>query len=70
MKRVTVDREICKECEYCMTFCPKNTILAKSSTVNKKGYYAVEAVDLKDCIACGICATVCPEGAIMVEKDV
>ncbi len=53
-----------------MHFCPKKTILKKSETVNKMGYYAVEAVDMTDCVACGICATVCPEGAIMVEKDV
>ncbi|MCI8342301.1 MAG: 4Fe-4S binding protein [Firmicutes bacterium] len=70
MNRVTVNREMCKECEYCLTFCPKKTILAKSSTVNKKGYYAVEAVNMADCIACGICATMCPEGAITVEKNV
>ena len=70
MNRVTVNREMCKECEYCLRFCPKKTILAKRDTVNKKGYYAVEAVKEEDCIACGICANVCPEGAIMVEKDV
>jgi 2-oxoglutarate ferredoxin oxidoreductase subunit delta len=53
-----------------MTFCPKKTILAKSKSLNKMGYYAIEAQNMEDCIACGICATVCPEGAIMVEKDV
>ena len=70
MNRVTVNREMCKECEYCLHFCPKKTILKKSETVNKMGYYAVEAVDVTDCIACAICATVCPEGAITVEKNV
>lgn len=70
VNRVTVDREMCKECEYCLNFCPKKTILAKSHTVNKKGYFAVEAVHNENCIACGICATVCPEGAITVEKDI
>ena len=70
MNRVTVNREMCKECEYCITFCPKKTILAKSKSLNKMGYYAIEAQNMKDCIACGICAAVCPEGSIMVEKDI
>ncbi|MCI1930335.1 MAG: 4Fe-4S binding protein [Clostridia bacterium] len=70
MNRVTVDREMCKECEYCLHFCPKGTILKKSTTVNKMGYYPAEAVDMTDCIACGICASVCPEGAITVEKNI
>ena len=63
MNRVTVNREMCKECEYCMTFCPKKTILVKSKNL-------IEAQNMKDCIACGICAAVCPEGSIMVEKDI
>lgn len=70
MNRITINEEICKECEYCITFCPKKTILKKKDTLNKKGYYPAIAVNLEDCIACGICATVCPEAAIKVEKDV
>ena len=70
MNRVTINQEMCKECEYCMTFCPKKTILVKSENLNKMGYYAVQAKNIQHCIACGICASVCPEGAIMVEKNV
>lgn len=70
MNLVIVDREMCKECEYCITFCPKKTILGKSETLNKMGYYSIKVKDLTDCIGCGICATVCPEAAITVEKNV
>lgn len=68
MNRVTINEEMCKECEYCIQFCPKKTILTKKKEVNKKGYHSVIAEDLKDCIACGICGIICPEGAITVEK--
>ena len=36
MNRVTVDREMCKECEYCMTFCPKKLSLQKALQLIKK----------------------------------
>lgn len=70
MNRVSIDREMCKECDYCFNFCPKKTIFQKSKISNKKGYFPIEAVKFDDCIACGICAIVCPEGAITVEKDI
>lgn len=70
MNKVTINEEICKECGYCIHFCPKKTILTKKDAVNKKGYYPITATGIVDCIACGICATVCPEGAIRVEKGV
>ena len=68
MNRVTINAEICKECEYCMHFCPKKIVLGKAAHVNKKGYYPAMVVDISACVACGTCATCCPEAAITVEK--
>ena len=70
MNRVEINVEICKECEYCMHFCPKKDVLAKSADLNKKGYYPAVAVNLASCVACGTCATCCPEAAITVFRDV
>ncbi|MCI8910648.1 MAG: ferredoxin family protein [Oscillibacter sp.] len=61
-----IDFERCKECGYCIKFCPKG-VLSKGSHVNKKGYYPPVAGE--GCIACGTCARVCPDTAISVYKD-
>lgn len=69
MNAVNINFELCKECEYCIEFCPRKTVLKKGDHLNKKGYYP-PIVTIDDCIACGICARVCPEAAIEVTKDV
>ncbi len=70
MNSVKINFELCKECEYCINFCPKQTVLKKGERLNKKGYYPPEVVDIESCTACGTCARVCPEAAIEVYKDV
>ena len=70
MHRVIINAEICKECEYCINFCPKKVVLKKSLHLNKKGYYPAEVADIDQCVACGTCAICCPEAAISVERDV
>ena len=66
MNQVVIDFDRCKECGYCIKFCPKN-VLAKGDKVNKKGYYP--PVIGEGCIACGTCAKVCPDTAISVYKE-
>lgn len=67
MKQVVIDFERCKECGYCIQFCPKG-VLEKGDKLNKKGYYPPALQD--GCISCGTCALVCPDAAISVYKDV
>ena len=38
MNLVKIDFDRCKECGYCIKFCPKG-VLSKGTKVNKKGYY-------------------------------
>ena len=66
MNIVKIDFERCKECGYCIRFCPKG-VLSKGTKVNKKSYYPPVAGD--GCIACGTCARVCPDTAISVYKE-
>ena len=66
VEKVIIDFDRCKECGYCIKFCPKK-VLAKGDKVNKKGYYP--PVIGEGCISCGTCARVCPDTAISVYKE-
>lgn len=67
MAEVTIRKESCKSCEYCVKFCNKS-VLAIGSEVNSKGYPYVIAQKPEACIGCALCAHICPEAAIEVYK--
>ena len=68
MNQVTIDFDRCKECLYCVSFCPKK-VLAAGDKINRQGYYTPVTAAPEACIACAVCARVCPEGAITVLRD-
>ena len=69
MNMLKIDFDRCKECHYCVKYCPKK-ILVNGDKINKQGYYIPIVTDMEECIGCGTCGRVCPEGAIEVVKDI
>jgi len=72
--RVTVIRERCKGCGYCVAFCPMR-VLEMSSEFNEKGYHFPQVVNAGDCTGCDLCGMYCPDFAISgarvpVEPDI
>ena len=63
--QVNVIAERCKECGFCIEFCPKH-ILHKSTEINSRGYHPVAVDDNRKCTGCNICSMVCPDFAIYV----
>jgi 2-oxoglutarate ferredoxin oxidoreductase subunit delta len=63
--RVHVIAERCKECNFCITYCPAD-VLVYSEDTNAKGYRYPEVADGKEsaCVLCRFCDMICPELAI------
>ena len=64
-KDVAIVAERCKECGFCIEFCPKQ-VLHKSDEINSKGYHSVYVSDITQCTKCDICGMICPDFAISV----
>ena len=65
--KVLFQRDKCKGCELCVSFCPKK-ILALDSAVNTKGYHPACIVRQEDCIGCASCAQMCPDCCISIYE--
>ena len=61
--RVTIYRELCKGCGFCIEFCPAD-VLGFSDTFNAKGYHPPSAVKPESCTGCDLCGIYCPDFAI------
>lgn len=63
--RVHVIVERCKQCDFCITYCP-TAVLAYSEDTNAKGYHYPIVAPGKEtaCISCRFCDLICPELAI------
>lgn len=64
---IVISSELCKGCELCMSFCPKN-VISQSNKLNAAGYQWAVFNDNGECTGCAICALVCPEVAIEVFR--
>lgn len=60
-----VNSDRCKECLYCVKYCPKDAI-KKSGKFNKGGYEYME-VNMDKCVLCGTCYTVCPDNVFAIK---
>jgi 2-oxoglutarate ferredoxin oxidoreductase subunit delta len=61
--KVHIIDDRCKECGFCIEFCPKK-VLEKSTKFNAKGYHPPIVKDEDACVSCGLCEIICPDFAI------
>ncbi|MEO0020750.1 MAG: 4Fe-4S dicluster domain-containing protein [candidate division WOR-3 bacterium] len=66
--KVTIEKNRCKGCELCVTYCPKQ-VLAMSKEINDKGYFYAQVVNQDACIACRFCGMMCPDTAIEIAVE-
>ena len=64
---IEIDRELCKGCQLCISFCPRD-VIAQSNKLNSSGYLPAQFKEDSECTGCAACALVCPEVAIEVYR--
>jgi 2-oxoglutarate ferredoxin oxidoreductase subunit delta len=67
--RVHVISERCKECNFCIHYCPTD-VLEYSKDINPKGYHFPIVAKGKEssCVHCKFCDLICPELAIYTTE--
>jgi len=67
--RVHVIAERCKECNFCINYCPTD-VLVYSEDINAKGYHYPIVAEGKEseCVHCRFCDLICPELAIFTTE--
>jgi 2-oxoglutarate ferredoxin oxidoreductase subunit delta len=63
---VYIDREICKGCQLCIYYCPKD-VFEVGEEINDKGFVIPKVTHGDHCIKCKLCEINCPDLAILVE---
>jgi len=64
---IEIFEKLCKGCELCISFCPKD-VISLSDRLNASGYLPAAFNDNGECTGCAVCAIVCPEVAIEVYR--
>ncbi|HAV43661.1 TPA: hypothetical protein DCX15_06610 [bacterium] len=68
MNKITIDKERCKGCGFCVSVCPVN-LLEIGKELNLQGHYHAKVVSYDGCSGCCNCALICPDVAIEIYRD-
>ncbi|MBF0565466.1 MAG: 4Fe-4S dicluster domain-containing protein [Nitrospirae bacterium] len=66
--KITIDKELCKGCSFCVITCPQKIIFLDDK-FNQSGYLPACAGSMDKCTGCALCAEMCPEIAIKVWRS-
>jgi 2-oxoglutarate ferredoxin oxidoreductase subunit delta len=82
MAKIIIDREKCKGCLLCVSFCPKG-LISVDKDLNRRGVKPVKfsprpvlrspqgeggSFSKGGCLGCAMCAIICPDCCIEVYK--
>jgi len=65
---VVIDRDRCKGCSLCVTFCPQHVLSIDKTTLNAKGYHPA-LLSGDGCTGCNNCALICPDVCFTVFRE-
>jgi 2-oxoglutarate ferredoxin oxidoreductase subunit delta len=62
-----INERICKGCELCVKFCPRDA-LAMAEGRNAAGFHPAHLAHPEKCNGCALCAEMCPEAGITIYR--
>jgi 2-oxoglutarate ferredoxin oxidoreductase subunit delta len=62
---VSIDRDRCKGCGFCVEYCPRD-VIEMGRELSSKGYQLAVVKSESACLACGFCEFICPEFAVQL----
>lgn len=67
MAKIKINKDKCKGCLLCVSFCPKKSI-SVDEKLNRLGVKPVRFVEDAGCAGCAMCVIMCPDCCIEVYK--
>jgi len=67
MPKITINKNTCKSCLLCVSFCPKGH-LVEGKTLNSLGVRPAAIKTDVECAGCMLCVLVCPDCCIEVYR--
>jgi 2-oxoglutarate ferredoxin oxidoreductase subunit delta len=67
MAKITINKDKCKGCLLCISFCPKGLIIVDKD-LNRRGIKPVRFKKSQECMGCTMCALICPDCCIEVYR--
>jgi 2-oxoglutarate ferredoxin oxidoreductase subunit delta len=67
--KLRIREDLCKGCQLCVAYCPKDCLAMTTDRLNAKGVPFCQFVRPENCVGCKACVTVCPDAVLELFSE-